>query len=64
LERRGTRSGLVVFRDEADDFGDKAEGTGGEGLKNKPLQSESKHQCPIAEPGGSKLRERGRADTG
>jgi hypothetical protein len=42
MERRRTRGALIVVRDEADDFGDKIEGSGGGGLKIKPLQSEFK----------------------
>jgi hypothetical protein len=45
LEKKRARGALAVVRDEADDFGNKAEGSGGGGLKIEPLRSE---QAPVA----------------
>jgi hypothetical protein len=47
---------LVVVRGEAEDFGNKAGGSGSRGLKIKPLQSE---QAPVASGGGRRKIEKG-----
>jgi hypothetical protein len=45
--RRRTRVALVVVRDEADDFGNKADRSGGLRFKAKPLQCEFKDPCVL-----------------
>lgn len=47
MQRRRTRIALVIVRDEADDFGNKADRSGGPGLKVKALQCEFKDPCAL-----------------
>jgi hypothetical protein len=56
--RRRTRVALVVIRDEADDFGNKADRSGGPGLKANPLQCEFKDPCALCsgQAGRKKIR--------